>query len=112
MDKCMDNWKYKELDSTIEVKILLFIPAHHTHILFRPNFAFCVNHDKDTFAAIIDYHYDLSNRIKDGDKITLISPQWNNYKTEQLYPPEVIFNIPKENSYYCAVKTVYYASIK
>ena len=85
MDKCMDNWKYKELDSTIEVKILLFIPAHHTHILFRPNFAFCVYHDKDTFAAIIDYHYDLSNRIKDGDKITLISPQWNNYKNSFIH---------------------------
>ncbi len=111
---CMEKWEYKELSIVMNVKVLVFIPAHRLHILYYANFAFCQDSIKDTIGIIIDNHKYLTTKIIDGMTISIAPPTWNNYKDENeiVSPPSMNFNDKKKRNLYCATKTVYYVSLK
>ena len=115
MEECMNKWKYRELTTTMNVKVLVFIPADHPHLAYYyPNFAFCISSAKDTFGIIIDNHKDLGKTIADGKTISIRPPTWNNYKdtSEIIVPRSIIFNDKRKRGLYCATKTVFYTSLK
>lgn len=104
---CSDGWIYKELDSKIELKVLLFNKGATYDIYYSPNLIIGVTPDSN-MVAIIDKEFD---GVLKKDEIVSISPGRWPEEHRIIRPIAFAYKKHEINLLYCKVQTAYFGHI-
>ena len=108
VQKCRDEWSYKDLEKEIVIRVLLYNSKKNLDISSFPNFVIGVTNSMDTI-AIMDK--DFEGTINRGSSITVSPLLWTDIEKEIMKPMFTVYPKSKENDLYCSVKIIYYGNI-
>lgn len=109
VSNCYKSWKYEDLQTEQQIKLLLYNPKHSQDIYSYPNFLIGINAKGDTI-AIIDK--DFEGKLSQGDMITVEPHEWTEAENAIKKPLLTVRKKSSENKLYCSVSIVFYGRIK